>query len=88
MTVSEQEVLEDFQKRNTKFDLSYVPVSVADLAQAIKPTDAEMQEFFQPKQSQLLHFRAAEKDSLRFSEHLETRRKDVDSRSGFESRIR
>lgn len=46
VTVSEQEVLEDFQKRNTKFDLSYVPVSVADLAQAIKPTDAELQEFF------------------------------------------
>jgi len=46
VTVSEQEVLEDFQKRNTKFDLSYVPVSVTDLAQAIKPTDAELQDFF------------------------------------------
>jgi peptidyl-prolyl cis-trans isomerase D len=46
VTVSEQEVLDDFKKRNTKFDLSYVPVSVADLAQAIKPTDAELQEFF------------------------------------------
>jgi peptidyl-prolyl cis-trans isomerase D len=46
VTVSEQEVLEDFQKRNTKFDLSYVPVSITDLAQAMKPTDAELQEFF------------------------------------------
>jgi peptidyl-prolyl cis-trans isomerase D len=46
VTVSEQEVLEDFQKRNTKFDLSYVPVSVTDLAQAIKPTDAELEDFF------------------------------------------
>lgn len=46
VTVSEQEVLDDFNKRNTKFDLSYVPVSVTDLAQAIKPTDAELQEFF------------------------------------------
>jgi len=46
VTVSEQEVLDDFKKRNTKFDLSYVPVSVADLAQAITPTDAELQDFF------------------------------------------
>ncbi|HEX8733955.1 MAG TPA: SurA N-terminal domain-containing protein [Pyrinomonadaceae bacterium] len=46
VTVSEQEVLDDFKKRNTKFDLSYVPVNVADLAQAIQPTDAELQEFF------------------------------------------
>ena len=46
VTVSEQEVLDDFKKRNTKFDVSYVPVSVADLAQTIKPTDAELQDFF------------------------------------------
>ncbi|HEX8250528.1 MAG TPA: peptidyl-prolyl cis-trans isomerase [Pyrinomonadaceae bacterium] len=46
VTVSEQEVLDDFKKRNTKFDLSYVPVSVADLAQTIKPTDAELEDFF------------------------------------------
>lgn len=46
VTVSEQEVLDDFKKRNTKFDLSYVPVSVADLAATIKPTDAELQDFF------------------------------------------
>lgn len=46
VTVSEAEVLDDFKKRNTKFDLSYVPVSIADLAQTIKPTDAELQDFF------------------------------------------
>jgi peptidyl-prolyl cis-trans isomerase D len=46
VTVSEAEVLDDFKKRNTKFDLSYVPVSVAELAQTIKPSDAELQDFF------------------------------------------
>ncbi|MDQ3801241.1 MAG: peptidyl-prolyl cis-trans isomerase [Acidobacteriota bacterium] len=46
VTVSENEVLDDFKKRNTKFDLSYVPVSVTDLAQTIKPSDAELQDFF------------------------------------------
>src|SRR5687767_8935406 len=39
VTVSEQEVLQDFQRSNTKFDLSYVLVSPTDLAQSITPTD-------------------------------------------------
>lgn len=47
VTVSEEEVLREFQRRNAKFDLTYVPVSVADLAQTIKPTDAELQEYFE-----------------------------------------
>jgi peptidyl-prolyl cis-trans isomerase D len=47
VTVSETEVLDDYKKRNTKFDLSYVPVSVTDLAQTIKPTDEELKAFFE-----------------------------------------
>ncbi len=46
VTVSEQEVVEDFQKKNTKFDVSYVAVSVSDLAATIAPTDADLQEYF------------------------------------------
>ena len=46
VTVSEEEVLKDFQRRNTKFDLSYVPVNVSDLAQTIKPSDEELQNYF------------------------------------------
>ena len=47
VTASEQEVLTDYQKKNTKFDLSYVPVSSADLAQTIKPTDEELKNYFE-----------------------------------------
>lgn len=46
VTVSEEEVLKDFQRKNTKFDLSYVPVSVTDLSQTIKPTDEELKTYF------------------------------------------
>lgn len=46
VSVAEEEVLRDFQRKNTKFDVNYVSVSVADLAQTIKPTDAELQEYF------------------------------------------
>jgi peptidyl-prolyl cis-trans isomerase D len=47
VTVSEQEILTDYQRKNTKFDLSYVPVTSADLAQSIKPTDDELKSYFE-----------------------------------------
>ncbi|MFN2500448.1 MAG: peptidyl-prolyl cis-trans isomerase [Pyrinomonadaceae bacterium] len=46
VTVSEEEVLNDFQRKNTKFDVSYVPVSSTALAKSITPSDAELQEYF------------------------------------------
>lgn len=46
VTVSEQEVLEDFQRRNAKFDVNYVSVNSTDLAKKITPTDAELREYF------------------------------------------
>lgn len=52
VTVSEQEVLDDFQRKNTKFDLSYVPVSATELSKTITPTDQELRDYFeQNKQS-------------------------------------
>ena len=51
VSVSEEEVLKDFQRKNTKFDLNYVAVSPADLAQAITPTDAELRDYFERNKS-------------------------------------
>ena len=47
ITVSEQEVLEDFQRRNAKFDVNYVSVNSAELAKKITPTDAELRDYFE-----------------------------------------
>ena len=47
VSVSEDEVLNDFKRKNTKFDLSYVPVNSADLAQTLKPTDDELKSYFE-----------------------------------------
>lgn len=47
LTVSEQEILNDYQRKNAKFDLTYVPVSNADLAQTIKPSDEELKNYFE-----------------------------------------
>ena len=47
VTVSEDEVVKDFQKKNTNFDLTYVPVVASDLAQIITPTDEELKAYFE-----------------------------------------
>lgn len=47
VTVSEEEVLDSYKRSNTKFNLTYVPVSVADLAQTIKPTEEELKKYFE-----------------------------------------
>src|SRR5687768_9738629 len=51
VTVSDEEVLRDYQRKNTKFDLSYVMISPADLAQTITPTDAELRDYFERNKS-------------------------------------
>jgi peptidyl-prolyl cis-trans isomerase D len=47
VSVSEEDVLKDFQRKNTKFDVNYVAVSPAELAQTITPTDAELRDYFE-----------------------------------------
>src|SRR5437667_5926140 len=45
--VSEDEVREDYKKKNTTFDLTYVVVSVDKLAEKIQPTDAELKAYYE-----------------------------------------
>jgi peptidyl-prolyl cis-trans isomerase D len=47
VTVSEEAVLEDFQRKNTKFGLSYVAVNTSELAKKITPSDAELEKYFE-----------------------------------------
>ena len=51
VTVSEEEVLKDFQRKNTKFDLSYLAVTPGDIGQTITPTDAELRDYFERNKS-------------------------------------
>ncbi|MCC6329629.1 MAG: SurA N-terminal domain-containing protein [Acidobacteria bacterium] len=46
ISVSEEELLEDFKRKNVKFELSYVSVNPADLAPSITPTDQELHDYF------------------------------------------
>lgn len=47
VTASEDEILNDYKRKNTKFDLTYVPVNNTDLAQTIKPSDEELKSYFE-----------------------------------------
>lgn len=45
--VSEAEVKDDFMRDNTAFDVTYVPVSAAELAEKITPSDDEMRQYYE-----------------------------------------
>lgn len=47
VTVSEQEVLDDFKRSNTTFDVVYVPVTAQGLATKIQPSDEELRAYFE-----------------------------------------
>ncbi|MGI8495454.1 MAG: peptidyl-prolyl cis-trans isomerase, partial [Pyrinomonadaceae bacterium] len=47
VTASEEDVLNSFKRKNTSFDVTYVPVNVADLAENAKPTDDELKAYFE-----------------------------------------
>lgn len=45
--VSEEELLTDFQRKNTKFDLTYVTVSATELAKTITPSEQDLRDYFE-----------------------------------------
>lgn len=47
VAVSPDEVQEDFKRKNSFFDLTYVPVSVAKLAEKIQPSDADLRAYYE-----------------------------------------
>ena len=60
ITVSEEEVLNDYRRRNTKFDLSYVMVNPAEIAATINPSEQELRDYFE-KNKQAYYINAPQK---------------------------
>jgi peptidyl-prolyl cis-trans isomerase D len=52
VTVSEEEVLKEYQRKNSKFDLAYVTVNATDIAKSITPTDEELKAYFEQNKQQ------------------------------------
>lgn len=51
VTVSEEEVLEDYKKKNTKFDVAYVSINAEELAKTLKPSEEEIAAYFEKNKS-------------------------------------
>jgi peptidyl-prolyl cis-trans isomerase D len=47
ISVSEEEVREDFKRKNSSFNVTYVPVLADKLAAAIQPSDEELQKYYE-----------------------------------------
>ena len=47
VSVSEEEVREDFKRKNSSFNLTYVPVVADKLAAAIQPSEEELQKYYE-----------------------------------------
>ena len=47
VNVSEEEVKEEYKRKNTTFDLQYVAVSATKLAEKIQPTDEELKAYYE-----------------------------------------
>jgi len=47
VNVSDEEVEEEYRRRNTSFDVSYISLTADKLAEKIQPTDEEMRSYFE-----------------------------------------
>jgi peptidyl-prolyl cis-trans isomerase D len=56
VTVSEKEVEEDYRRKNTSFDLVFVPVTSDKLAGKVQPTDEELQKFYDEHKAEFRYF--------------------------------
>ena len=57
VSVSEEEVREDFKRKNSSFNLTYVPVVADKLAASIQPSEEELQKYYEENKN---NFRYAE----------------------------
>ena len=46
VSVSEEEVLKEYQQKNSKFDLNYVTVNTQDVAKSITPSEEELKAYY------------------------------------------
>jgi peptidyl-prolyl cis-trans isomerase D len=47
VSVSEEELINNYRRLNTKFDLSFVPVNTTELSKTLKPNDDELKAYFE-----------------------------------------
>jgi peptidyl-prolyl cis-trans isomerase D len=56
VNVSEKEVEDEFVKKNTTFDLTFVPITADKLAEKMQPSDEEVQKFYDEHKTEFRYF--------------------------------
>ncbi|MFL6227615.1 MAG: SurA N-terminal domain-containing protein [Pyrinomonadaceae bacterium] len=56
VTVSDKEIEEDYRRKNTTYDLVFVPVAADKLAEKVQPSDDELQKFYDEHKSEFRYF--------------------------------
>ena len=64
VSVSEDEVLDDYKRKNTKFDVAYVAINADDLAKTLKPSEQEISEYFNKNKS--VYFISSPQKKIRY----------------------
>jgi peptidyl-prolyl cis-trans isomerase D len=68
VNVSDEEVQEEYKKRNTSFDVSYVVVSADKLAEKIVPSDADLRAYYEAHKTDLRYLEPQKKIKYVFIE--------------------
>lgn len=61
VTVSDEQVQNEYERRNTAFDLVYTAITVDELAKKIQPTDDELKAYFEQNKTQYRYFEPQKK---------------------------
>lgn len=61
VSVSDDEVHDDFKRRNTVFNVTYVPVAADKLAARLQPSDEELQKYYEENKSGLKYLEPQKK---------------------------
>jgi peptidyl-prolyl cis-trans isomerase D len=64
VSVTEDEVLDDYKRKNTKFDVAYVAVNADELAKTLKPSEKEISEYFNKNKS--IYFISTPQKKIRY----------------------
>ena len=64
VTVSEDEILDDYKRKNTKFDVAYVSINAEELAKTLKPSEDEIAAYFQKNKS--IYFISSPQKKIRY----------------------
>ncbi|HEX8130179.1 MAG TPA: peptidyl-prolyl cis-trans isomerase [Pyrinomonadaceae bacterium] len=89
VSVSEEEVREDFKRKNSSFDVTYVPVAADKLAASIQPSEEELQKYYEENKTNFRYLEPQKKIRYLFINQAKAGEKlnipDADLRAAYDA---